>query len=151
MVDWINLLINMLWLLQWNLTTICVATVDTLNSGWVIILLGKSDTVGPHRWILLRLGLQLLLLSLLRWMHMTSNKLSIESCCQIVAVLQWLNVIWGVLVVLWILVAWWMMDVNIGVVIIYYNNSTTIGYVIHVLWTIMLLLLRCLITLLLCM
>lgn len=151
MVDWINLLINMLGLLQWNLTTICIATVDTLNSGWVIILLGKSDTVSPHRWILLRLGLQLLLLSLLRWMHMTSNKLSIESSCQIVAVLQWLNVIWGVLVVLWILVACWMMDVNIGVVIIYYNNSTTIGYVIHVLWTIMLLLLRCLITLLLCM
>lgn len=51
--------------------------------------------------------------------------------------------------VLWILVTRWMMDVNICVVIIDHNNPTTICNVIHVLWAIMLLLLRGLIALLL--
>ena len=83
-------------------------------------------------------------------MHLAADELSVDACCEVIAVLKRLNVVRSVLVVLRVLVARRVMDVDVRVVVIDHHNAAAVRDVIHVLRPVILLLLRCLITLLLC-
>ena len=82
-------------------------------------------------------------------MHLTTNELTVDPSREVVAILERLNVVRCVLVMLRVLVAGRVMDVDVSIIVINHDNPTAIGYVVHILGPVILLLLRCLITLLL--
>ena len=85
--------------------------------------------------LVLALALRLLLL-----LHLVADYLTVQTR-QIVALLQILDVISGELVVVRVLVAVWMVNINVCVIIVNNYNAATIGNVVHVLRCVWLLLL----------
>lgn len=73
-------------------------------------------------------------------MHLAAHDLTIQPS-QVIALLQTLNVISSELVVVRVLVAVWMVNVYISVVVVNDNNAATVSNVVHVLRSVRLLLL----------
>lgn len=120
-----------------------VAAGHALNASRIAILLRQVYAIGSQSGVVLRLcfhGLLLVLALVLLLLHLTADYLTVQTG-QIVALLQTLDVISGELVVVRILVAVWMVNVNVRVIIVNNNNSATISNVVHVLGCVLLLLL----------
>ena len=123
-----------------------VAAGHALNASRIAILLRQVYAIGSQCGVVLRLcfhvcrRLLLVLALVLLLLHLTADYLTVQTG-QIVALLQTLDVISGELVVVRILVAVWMVNVNVRVIIVNNNNSATISNVVHVLGCVLLLLL----------
>ena len=89
-----------------------------------------------------------LLLLLLITMHLITNDLAVQAS-QVVAFLEALDVVGGVLVVVRVLIDVWVVDVDVGVVVVNHDDAATVGDVVHVLGVLWLLLLLGLVRLLL--
>jgi hypothetical protein len=87
-----------------------------------------------------RRRLLLVLALVLLPLYLVADYLTVQTG-QIVALLQTLDVISGELVVVRILVAVWMVNVNVRVIIVNDNNSAAISNVVHILGCVGLLLL----------
>jgi hypothetical protein len=85
--------------------------------------------------LVLALALRLLLL-----LHLVADYLTVQTR-QIVALLQTLDVVSGELVVVRVLVAVWMVNIDVCVIIVNNNDPTAISNMVHVLRSVGLLLL----------
>ena len=123
-----------------------VAARHTLNASRIAVLLRQVYTICSQSGVVLRLRfpvrrrLLLVLALVLLPLYLVADYLTVQTG-QIVALLQTLDVISSELVVVRILVAVWMVNVNVRVIIVNDNNSAAISNVVHILGCVGLLLL----------
>ena len=143
-IQLVYLLVDVLGLLQRQLAV--VAAGHALDASRIAILLRQVYAISSQSGIVLRLRFQvwlllvLALVLLLLLLHLVADYLTVQTR-QIVALLQTLDVVSGELVVVRVLVAVWMVNIDVCVIIVNHNDPTTVSNMVHVLRSVGLLLL----------
>ena len=144
MIQLVYLLVDVLGLLQRQLAV--VAAGHALDASRIAILLRQVYAISSQSGIVLRLRFQVWLLLvlalalLLLLLHLVADYLTVQTR-QIVALLQTLDVVSGELVVVRVLVAVWMVNIDVCVIIVNNNDPTAVSNMVHVLRSVGLLLL----------
>ena len=134
-IQLVYLLVDVLRLLQRQLAV--VAAGHALDASRIAILLRQVYAISSQSGIVLRLRFQvwlLLVLALLLrlWLYLVADYLTVQAR-QVVALLQTLDVVSGELVVVRVLVAVRMVNIDVRVIIVNNNDPTAVSNVVHVL------------------
>ena len=134
-IQLVYLLVDVLRLLQRQLAV--VAAGHALDASRIAILLRQVYAISSQSGIVLRLRFQvwlLLVLALLLrlWLYLVADYLTVQAR-QVVALLQTLDVVSGELVVVRVLVAVRMVNIDVRVIIVNNYDPTAVSNVVHVL------------------